>query len=47
MEDFMKMVGYLKGLADESNAGKAFVEWTFVDGGVLRLEYRPNKRREK
>ena len=47
MDDFLVLVDYLKGLAKSTNAGKAFIEWTFEDGGSLRLEYKPEKRRTK
>ena len=47
MGDFETLLDYLKGLADRANAGKAYIEWTFEDGGCFRLEYKPEKRRTK
>lgn len=47
MEDFGKLVDYLKNLADGTNAGKAWVDFSFEDGSAVRIEYKPTKRRAK
>ena len=47
MEDLEKLIDFLKDLVERSTAGKGWIEWTFEDGGSLRLEYKPNKRRAK
>lgn len=47
MEDFKKLMDYLKGLVERTSAKSGWIEWTFEDGGSLRVEYKPNKRREK
>lgn len=38
------LFNFLKHLGDESNAGRAFVEFTIDDGGVFRIEYKRSKK---
>lgn len=42
---FVVLCDYLKNMADKSNAGRAYIDFTKENGDVYRIEYkRSNKR---
>lgn len=49
MEDvnnaFVALCDYLKNMADKTNAGRAYVDFTCEDGSVFRIEYKPSKKK--
>lgn len=44
--DFVALCDYLKNLADRTNAGRAFVDFTKDNGDVFRIEYIPSSKKE-
>lgn len=46
MEDFFVLFDYLKKMATDTNAGRASIDFTTMDGSVFRIEYKPAKRKE-
>lgn len=47
MEVFMQLVEELKRLTESTNAGRGYVDFTRDDGSVIRVEYKPSKKRTK
>lgn len=47
MEVFMQLVEELKRLTESTNAGRGYVDFTREDGSVIRVEYKPSKKRTK
>ena len=42
--DLAALCEYLKDIADRSNAGRAYIEFTRENGDVFRVEYKPSKK---
>lgn len=41
---FVALCDWLKHMADETNAGRAFVDFKKDDGSNIRIEYKPAKK---
>ena len=46
MNEFSALIDWLKTIADKSNAGRAYVDFLQDDGALIRIEYKPAKRKE-
>lgn len=44
---FVVLCDYLKNMADKTNAGRAYVDFTKENGDVFRVEYKPAKKGTK
>ena len=45
--DFFMLCDHLKKVADKTNAGGAYVEFTCENGDVFRVEYKPSNKKTK
>lgn len=46
MNEFFALIDWIKTIADKSNAGRAYVDFLQDDGALIRIEYKPAKRKE-
>lgn len=44
--DFEVLCDYLRDMANKTNAGRAYVDFTLENGDVFRVEYKPSKKRD-
>lgn len=41
---FVALCDYLKNMADKTNAGRAYIDFTKENGDVFRIEYKRSKK---
>ena len=44
--DIKALYEHLKRMAISTNAGRAYVDFTFRNGDILRVEYKSNKKHQ-